>query len=55
MGAWRESQQGSLQFDKAQCKYKQHMTKALYHGILSYGLGRDYNHLMSMLIEILIL
>ena len=55
MGSWRESRQGSQQFDKAQCKYKQHMTKVLYHGILSYGLGRNYNHLRSMLIEILIL
>ena len=27
MGAWRESQQGSQQFDKAQCINKQHMTK----------------------------
>jgi hypothetical protein len=30
------------------------MTKVLYHGILSYGFGRNYNHLRSMLIEILI-
>ena len=31
MGAWRESQQGSQQFDKAQCENEQHMTKVLYH------------------------
>jgi hypothetical protein len=31
------------------------MTKVVYHGILSYGFGWNYNNLRSMLIEILIL
>jgi hypothetical protein len=44
MGAWKESQQGSQQFDKAQHEYKQHMSIRFLQSILSYGFGRIYHH-----------
>jgi hypothetical protein len=52
MGAWKESQHGSQQFDKAQHEYKQHMTKVLYMwktwhivlvGIIDHGGTFDFS------------